>query len=256
MKLTNKLVLLCVLALMSAGTTIADASNYFTFGTNDTVLIRPQDLSLSSYVTAKAHFENRLDQWSLTFYFPDGLSIGGYTAKSGMDITYMQQDTSLAVCHATLNSSVPYSTVFSHITTTGYWMVDLDNDGLIDPYGTVKWEPGDYEMFDASFNIDGQFRNGTVIISGTLSSGNDSRGNTVGTNVPFQRSVTFIVGYERGDVNGDGSLDILDLTRLINYLLGSVTLDEFELAAADFNGDSSVDIGDVTDLTEYLNTSD
>ncbi|MBQ3731077.1 MAG: leucine-rich repeat domain-containing protein, partial [Muribaculaceae bacterium] len=55
----------------------------------------------------------------------------------------------------------------------------------------------------------------------------------------------------RGDVNGDGSVDISDATTLINYLLyGDST--GVDLAAANVNNDTGVDISDATTLINYL----
>jgi Leucine-rich repeat (LRR) protein len=57
----------------------------------------------------------------------------------------------------------------------------------------------------------------------------------------------------RGDVNGDGTIDINDVTRLIDVVLGkSVT---YDAVAADCNtatGNGSVDINDVTALINYV----
>ena len=55
----------------------------------------------------------------------------------------------------------------------------------------------------------------------------------------------------RGDVNGDGSVSIGDVTALIDYLL-SGDASGINLAAADCNQDSGVSIGDVTALIDYL----
>lgn len=249
----HNLLILGMLLFMAAGRVPAQASSYFTFGTNDTVLLRPDNQVGNSVVIARAHFEKRLDQWQLTFSWPDGLTFIGASAGPGMDIAYLRYDLTPAVCHAPLNVSASTNTVSSHITTLGYWDFDLDHDSLKDSYGTVKWEPGDYEMFTVSIVSSNLFRSGTVTINGTLSSGNDTRGNFIEPTT-FQKTVTFIVGYERGDVNGDGELTIDDVTILIDALLtDTATLDEFKLAAADFNRDGSVDISDTTDLTEYLN---
>ena len=55
----------------------------------------------------------------------------------------------------------------------------------------------------------------------------------------------------RGDVNGDGSVDISDATTLINYLLyGDST--GVDLAAANVNNDTGIDISDATTLINYL----
>ena len=53
----------------------------------------------------------------------------------------------------------------------------------------------------------------------------------------------------RGDVNGDGAVNIADVTNLIDYLLGGTRMSP---AAADCNQDGQVNIGDVTHLIDYL----
>ena len=58
-----------------------------------------------------------------------------------------------------------------------------------------------------------------------------------------------IGGYTRGDVNGDGSVNISDVTALIDLLLSGGTISN---PAADCNQDSSVNISDVTSLIDYL----
>ena len=55
----------------------------------------------------------------------------------------------------------------------------------------------------------------------------------------------------RGDVNGDGTVNIADVTALIDYLL-SGSASGVNVAAADCNQDSSVNIADVTALIDYL----
>ena len=57
--------------------------------------------------------------------------------------------------------------------------------------------------------------------------------------------------FQRGDVNGDGSVNISDVTTLINYLLGETGI-EINLAGADCNADGSVNISDATALINYL----
>jgi surface protein len=55
----------------------------------------------------------------------------------------------------------------------------------------------------------------------------------------------------RGDVNGDGTVNIADVTALIDYLL-SGSASGVNVTAADCNQDSSVNIADVTALIDYL----
>ena len=52
-----------------------------------------------------------------------------------------------------------------------------------------------------------------------------------------------------GDANGDGTVNIADVTALIDYLLGSGSVN---VDAADINGDSTVNIADVTALIDKL----
>ena len=54
---------------------------------------------------------------------------------------------------------------------------------------------------------------------------------------------------DRGDVDGDGNVDISDVTALIELLLGGGTISN---PVADCNQDSSVNISDVTALINYL----
>ena len=55
----------------------------------------------------------------------------------------------------------------------------------------------------------------------------------------------------RGDVNGDGSVSIADVTALIDYLL-SGSASGINVSAADCNQSGDVSIADVTALIDYL----
>ena len=56
---------------------------------------------------------------------------------------------------------------------------------------------------------------------------------------------------QRGDVNGDGNVNINDVTALVNYLL-SGNASGINLEAANCNGDNGVNISDVTTLINFL----
>ena len=75
-----------------------------------------------------------------------------------------------------------------------------------------------------------------------------------GVEIPFVDetcTVTLPATVIRGDVNGDGSVTISDVTALIDYLL-SGNASGINLSGADCNQDSSVTISDVTSLIDYL----
>ena len=50
-----------------------------------------------------------------------------------------------------------------------------------------------------------------------------------------------------GDVNGDGRVDVSDVTALISKVLGN-EVSPFNAANADMNGDNRLDVSDVTAL--------
>jgi hypothetical protein len=57
---------------------------------------------------------------------------------------------------------------------------------------------------------------------------------------------------QRGDANGDGKVNITDVTVLIDYLLGGATIN---LDAADVNNNATVTIADLTALLDLLLTT-
>ena len=103
------------------------------------------------------------------------------------------------------------------------------------------------------------FTDGTskVIESGYSLSGFDKEtiGNQTVTLTYREKSCTFdvtVINYIPGDINGDGIVNMKDVTRLVNYLNDN---EEYEVIkkALDVNGDGILAIKDVTRLVEYLN---
>ena len=64
-----------------------------------------------------------------------------------------------------------------------------------------------------------------------------------------------IQGIFAGDANGDGELNVNDVSTMINYLL-SGTSDSYFSANADINGDGNVNIQDITTLINMLLSAD
>ena len=72
-----------------------------------------------------------------------------------------------------------------------------------------------------------------------------------GVEIPFVEetcTVTLPSTVPKGDVNGDGSVNISDVTALIDILLSGETAPQ----SADCNNDTNVTISDVTALIDYL----
>ena len=77
---------------------------------------------------------------------------------------------------------------------------------------------------------------------------------TAGMEIPLGDetcTVTVPAVGKKGDVNGDGNVNISDVTALIDYLL-SGNASNIQLGNADINTDGSVNISDITALIDYL----
>ncbi len=247
----KKLFLFFIVLLFAALTASADNDSYFTIGTNGVLRIRPETEPFFALIPVHAHFEKRLDTWQANFTLPNGLSISNSYTGPGMAISYTNYFGHDTIYNASLSTTNYGLTIASHIQDFGYW--DYNHDGIYESYGSIKWEPGDYDcMFYVDLCVSQGFRSGSITIEGYLSSSADYRGPTIGY-AEYEKTVTVIIGYEPGDVNGDGLINTLDATMLIDYLLGALTLNEFQLAAADFNEDGVVSALDVTALIDYLN---
>ena len=240
----KKLLLFSIILMTSLS---SFAGSYFTTGVRDTVWVNPLYLGLVCEVNVRAHFEYRFDSWTMNVVYPTGLSKFDIDRDYGMDVPYVKSDGTNDIYEAVLTENDTMFVYSSTITEYGYW--DSDNDGNYECYGTVKWEPGEYaSMFKLKLNVSSSFRLGVLVMSGELISTYDARGGTGSGYDEFEKSIVFKVGYHRGDINGDGNIDINDVTILNAYVLGSRTLDEFQLEAADVNGDGLIDINDVTYL--------
>ena len=55
----------------------------------------------------------------------------------------------------------------------------------------------------------------------------------------------------KGDVNGDGKVDISDVMALVSYICGT-TPETFHVEAADVNGDNNIDVSDVMMLVDMI----
>lgn len=66
-------------------------------------------------------------------------------------------------------------------------------------------------------------------------------------------SLTIEGGTAYGDVNGDGSINMVDASRILQYINGSIQLSDSELLAADVSGDGSINMMDASLVLQYIN---
>lgn len=113
--------------------------------------------------------------------------------------------------------------------------------------GTQKFSYGnrdnDWETYSLSLSA------GTHTLTWTYSK--DSSVNPKGDFFAID-NVTILENIKRGDVNGDGQVNIADVTALIDYLLNGATIPN----SADFNQNGQVNIADVTELIDGLLNGD
>jgi hypothetical protein len=55
-----------------------------------------------------------------------------------------------------------------------------------------------------------------------------------------------------GDVNGDGSADVLDIVQIVNVILGGDFADDCAAESADINGDGSADVLDIVQIVNMI----
>lgn len=59
--------------------------------------------------------------------------------------------------------------------------------------------------------------------------------------------------YLPGDVNGDGAIDIADVSQLMNHINGVKSLDEDSLLRADTDGSKTIDVSDAAKIVNHIN---
>lgn len=229
-----------------------NSANTITMG--DTVRINPNKLDGYSRHAVTMTNDGYCDSWVMAVTYPDGLFpklVSGVTPLDGMTIPYTDKHGEQQVYTCPMTVSAAYADISSTITAMGYW--DYDFDGEYEPYGTVKWSAGSHAMYEYNLYVDPSFRSGYITMSGTMSSGYDQRGAVLQGVRFFSRTYVY-VGYQKGDVNGDGRVSISDVTLLISHLMGDALeeLNEFQLDAAEFNLDGKVSIVDVTAIIDSI----
>lgn len=246
-----------ILAAFAAIVLTSSAANQFSMSPNDTVRIHPNRLDGYSQQVVTMTTDGYCDTWNISMSYPDGMMVklvSGITPLTGMCVDYMAASGEWMTYEPQLQVSAAYANI-SATTSALFGYFDY-GAGVLIPYGSVKWEPGVRQMFSLNLYIEPTFREGYLIMDAVFNSSADSRGPILSNVRNYKRTYVFI-GYERGDVNGDGRINITDVTVLNNALaeqtINGTSLDEFQYAAADMNGDGIVNITDVTMLINKIN---
>jgi hypothetical protein len=61
-----------------------------------------------------------------------------------------------------------------------------------------------------------------------------------------------IAGFISGDVNMDGTLNVLDVVKIVNHMLATESLSEQQMYLADMNQDGIIDVFDIVELIDLI----
>lgn len=61
-----------------------------------------------------------------------------------------------------------------------------------------------------------------------------------------------VCGGANGDVNGDDTVNILDVVQIVNYILGNLAFSENQICSADMNNDTGLNILDVVQIVNLI----
>ena len=119
-------------------------------------------------------------------------------------------------------------------------------DGNFDIAAFNCWEifPGDTCIFDVTFH---PISNDNFNVVMTIAS-NDM--------VNQIQEITFlgmgIIDNQKGDVNSDGIIDILDIIQTVNHIMGYNELNDLQFWSADMNNDSIINVLDVIEIVNSI----
>ena len=237
----NRLIILLALLLATAAAHADnDFPSYFAMGENDTLRVEAGSDTVT--VPVRAHFHGLVSRWNLSLTYPAGLTPLWVTNGADMAVPYLNSQGEECIYNGVVTASLDMTTISSVISVAGYWPYG----GGYYSFGSAVWEAGDYdEMFCLTFEVAQGFTGGPVTIDGSLV-GNAGPFGGVG-NVVFYKVITVVVTPRSGDINGDGSVNIADVTLLISRLLGGTATD-----GDDVTGDGEVTVADVTRLISMV----
>ena len=193
-------------------------------------------------------------------YSPNKLSINGSSVSNGYvlhvalsnhsPIASLQMDIHWIEGMTTSTGNLTLSNRFSkmdykvaRLNETTYRFIFYNMDGSIVPQG-------EGEIFSVKYESDDE----SAYIGGTISVDNIVMSDNSTENVASQTTVYHQLSKIVGDINGDGTVNITDLTCLVNILMKKVQIEDDVFGVADINHDKKVDITDLTCLVNIMCT--
>ena len=222
----------------------------FTCSATSTSAPGTYDISLSgaearnydiSYVKGKLTIAEP-DSYILT-YMVDGETYKTYEVKFGASITAEAMPEKEGYTFLGW-SEIPNTMPANDVTVMGSFSVNKYTltymvDGEV--YKTYEVEYGTPIIVEETPTKDGYTFSGWSMMPETMPA----------KDITVTGDFTFISVKTPGDANGDGSVNVFDVTAMVNYILGSPNAG-FDFGAADANGDGSVNVFDVTKVVNII----
>ena len=60
------------------------------------------------------------------------------------------------------------------------------------------------------------------------------------------------IQYQMGDINGDESVDVLDIILIASFIIDPDTPSDTEAYVADYNGDGQINILDIVSVVSFI----
>ena len=214
-------------ALLMAGSLCAE--EYFfvdDFEVSQEMLAQTAAKDRRVQVPVKAHFDYYVNSWQVDFggvglgenVLPEGITMrADGTAGPGMTINYMKNNGADGVANIEVGSAQNNTRYIATVgVTAGYWYpegLDPDEDDPV-TYGSIKWEPGDYDcMFYVTFQFAQDFTGCDLAIVTRPASGTDDRGEVCPKNQVNERICHITVeGGEQPKQDLQGQIVVSDPT--------------------------------------------
>ena len=226
---------------------VAHADNNFYL---DNVRIPATAVGNEITIPVKASFDTYVSIWDVQFSFPDGLTLIGLRRGNDMNLNYCDDE---GVEHISQAQIVASSDKTRYIGVTSFVGVYQPNEyGEYDFCGNVKWNAGQYdEMMLLTLRVEEWFGGGEIIINTKTTCGLDIRNEY---NILVPSTPEYVDWHWPGDANHDGNINIADFTFIIDYLIGNT--DYFCSQCGNVVQDDAIDILDVSKLMDYLMTGE
>ncbi|MBC8256845.1 MAG: hypothetical protein H8E85_06000 [Candidatus Marinimicrobia bacterium] len=143
---------------------------------------------------------------------------------------------------------------------TDHWMVDVSSDGG-ESWSTLEntsesnasWVQQNFLLASMGIQLTNQVQFRFIAEDIAYEGENGSGGSIVEAAIDEFILATFdSVSYSPGDVNLDGTLNVLDVVLLVNYVLGAEEFTPTQESLSDLNGDGGVNILDIVQLVNLI----